>query len=419
VLMGRVLNEFGEPVANVLVSALWQSDSGDPEQRQSHSTDDLGRFRLFGLMPGMYYVQAEPQDFGHSIVRNPVRLLPTYFPSAATLAEAAAIRVAAGQEVGELEIRLVSGRTFRVSGVVMTSKGQPFPRGNGEISLAQSTGPGGMSMRNLNLKEDSTFEADGLAPGVYSIEVHPGFRRPNDEGPADIEYASVPIVVSNEDVDGVTVITQPGVSVPGEVVFDEAPSGEPPSLEVTAMPAGHALAMVAFSRARVAPDGAFLLKGLHRPVYVRVTPPAGYHLAAITFDGQDITDTPTEFRAGTTGKLIVTLTRRASSLSGEVHDATAPVSGLVLAFGEDRALWTPHATTTKWTQSDESGKYTFSDLRPGNYLVVALPPGSGSWMMSNTSLERWESVAKQATPVTIGDDERKVLNLKLVSELDR
>jgi hypothetical protein len=163
----------------------------------------------------------------------------------------------------------------------------------------------------------------------------------------------------------------------------------------------------------------FLLKGLHRPVYVRVAPPDGYHLAAVSFEGQDITDTPMEFKADTTGKVVVRLTRRASSLSGEVHDATAPASSLVLAFGEDRVLWTHHATTTKWTRSDESGKYKLSGLRAGNYLVVAVPLNSGSWIMTNTNLEKWESLAKQATPVAIGDDERKVLNLKLVSQLDR
>jgi hypothetical protein len=39
--------------------------------------------------------------------------------------------------------------------------------------------------------------------------------------------------------------------------------------------------------------------------------------------------------------------------------------------------------------------------------------------MMNSTIEYWESLAKHATPVTVGDDERKVLNLKLVSQLDR
>jgi hypothetical protein len=419
VMTGRVLDEFGEPAAHIQVNAVRQNDVGEPTRVQSDNTDDLGRFRLFGLLPGVYFVQAEPQDFIHPDAKTSVRLLPTYLPSASTLAEATAIRLAAGQEVGELEIRLLRGRTFRVSGVITTSKGQAFSRTNGDVSLAESTTGGGMSSRGVELKEDGTFEVNGVRPGVYSLEVQPSLRHPDLDAPADIEYATVPIVVGNEDVDGLTVVTRPGVSVPGEVVFDEAPAGEPPPLEVSAMPAGESIMMFSFSRARVAPDGTFLLKGLHRPVYVRVAPPGGYYLASITFEGQDITDTPTEFRAGTPGKLVVTLTRRASSLSGEVQDSSAPVSSLVLAFGEDRALWTHHATTTKWTQSDEAGKYTVSGLRPGNYLVVALPPSSGSSMMNNTNTGYWESLAKQATPVTIGDDERKVLNLKLASEPDR
>jgi hypothetical protein len=276
-----------------------------------------------------------------------------------------------------------------------------------------------MSSRGVELNENGAFEVNGVRPGVYSLEIQPSFRHPDVETPAEIEYATVPIVIGNEDVEGVTVVTQPGVSVPGEVVFEEAPPNEPPSLEVAAMPAGQELAMFSFSRARVAPDGTFLLKGLHRPVYVRVGVPAGHYLASITYEGQNITDTPMEFKAGTPGKLVVSLTRRASSLSGEVHDSTVPVSTLVLAFGEDRALWTYHATTTKFTQSDDAGKYTVSGLRPGNYLVVALPPSSGMSIMSSANVEYWESLAKQATPVTIGDDERKVLNLKLVSPLDR
>ena len=421
VLAGRVLDDFGEPIAQVQVSALMRMETGDTGQNQSDTTDDLGRFRLFGLTPGEYFVQAEPQDFREPGRKSPIRLLPTYLPSASTLAEAAAIRVAAGQEVGELEIRLISGRTFSVSGVIMTSKGQPFSRRIGEVMFAESRAGGGMSSKSVNLKDDGTFEVDGVRPGAYSIEIHPGFRHPDADVPEDAEYASVPIIVNGDDVDGVTVVSQPGVSVAGEVVFDEPPTADPSPFEITASTTGNPTMMYFYpsSRARVAPDGAFILKGLHRPVYIRVAPPDGYHLASIAFNGENITDTPMEFRAGVTGKLAVTLTRRASELSGEVYDAEKPASGVVIAFGEDRTLWTQHATTTKWTRSYEAGQYKLSGLRPGRYLVAALPLSSASSMMNLTTADQWESLAKQATPVTIGDDERKVLNLKLVSEIDR
>ena len=58
-------------------------------------------------------------------------------------------------------------------------------------------------------------------------------------------------------------------------------------------------------------------------------------------------------------------------------------------------------------------------LRAGRYLVAAVPMVLGLRFLNDVTTEEWESLAKQATPVTIGDDERKVLNLKVVSELDR
>jgi hypothetical protein len=398
-----------------------RKETGDASPGQSDTNDHLGRYRLFGLPPGVYFVQAEPQDFREPGRKSPIRLLPTYLPSASSLAEAAAIRVAAGQEVGELEIRLISGRTFAVRGVVMTSKGQPFSRRNGEVMFAESTAGGGMSSKSVNMKDDGTFEVDGVRPGTYSIEVHPGFRHPDDDVPEDAEYATAPVVVNGDDVDGLTVVTQPGISVAGQVVFDEPPAAGPPPFEIVASTVGSATMMYLYpsSRARVSPDGEFILKGLHRPVHVRVAPPDGYHLSSIAFNGEDITDSPIEFRAGAAGKLVVTLTRRASVLSGEVYHSEKPASGLVMAFGEDRALWTQHATTTKWTRSYEGGRYKLSGLRPGRYLVVALPMSSASSMMNLTSADQWESLAKHATPVTIGDNERKVLNLKVVSDSDR
>jgi Carboxypeptidase regulatory-like domain len=140
----------------------------------------------------------------------------------------------------------------------------------------------------------------------------------------------------------------------------------------------------------------------------------------VTFEGQDITNAPVDFKPGTNGKLAVTLTRRSSEVSGQVRTAQGrPGSALVIAFGEDRALWTPHATTTKSASAGEKGDYKITGLRPGRYLLIAVPPGLRPWMVFEERPEAWEALAKQATLVTIGDQERKTLDLNLVSELDR
>jgi hypothetical protein len=421
VLTGRVLDESGEPVARVGVKAVLRASPNDPGGSWGFpvSTDDNGHFRIFGLQPGEYVVIAEPQDFGDPRRDDALKLLPTYLPSASTLAEAAPIQIRAGQEVGDLEIRLLTGRTFKVSGSVMTSKGLAFSRRLGQVSFSEPVRGGGMNTRGVDLRNDGTFEVDGIRPGTYSIDVGPTSWNPDDDVPADAEYASVPITVGGDDIENLSIVTQPGASVAGRVVFDEQPpSDELLTHYVSAMSAGPRLVMSSGRHARVETGGEFVLSGLHRPVYIRVASPPGYYLASVTFEGEDITDTPTEFKPGTTGRVLVTLSRRGSELSGEIHDSDGQGSCFVIAFGEDRALWTPHATTTKGMNAEEAGKYRLRGLRPGRYLVAAVPVELGLRFLNDATPEEWESIAKHATPVTIGDDERKVLNLKL-AEVER
>ena len=65
-ITGRLTDEFGEPVAQVAVQAM-RYTYGDEGQRRltqvaSGASDDLGQFRIFGLMPGDYIVSARPDS---------------------------------------------------------------------------------------------------------------------------------------------------------------------------------------------------------------------------------------------------------------------------------------------------------------------------------------------------------------------
>jgi protocatechuate 3,4-dioxygenase beta subunit len=91
VITGRVVDEFGEPVPNVGVMPIRQqyvqgrrrmSSAGSRAQ-----TNDLGEYRIFGLMPGQYVVAATAQALTFGIpVSNAVDLVgqtngyaPTFF----------------------------------------------------------------------------------------------------------------------------------------------------------------------------------------------------------------------------------------------------------------------------------------------------------------------------------------------------
>jgi hypothetical protein len=300
----------------------------------------------------------------------------------------------------------------------MTSKGQPFARRYGYPNLVEPMA-GGTSGRGVELNEDGTFVVKGVKPGTYWIEVRPMMRGPDDDIPAEAEFGHADVIVSDADVEGVTLVTQPGATVSGEVAFDTPRPESSQPVSVMAMPASGRMMMMLSGRGQVAPDGTFTLRGLYRPVYIRIAPPPGVHLASVSLDGHDITDKPTEFKPGKTGKLLISLSTRLSELAGQVRGPQGePVAAMVFAFGEEPALWNPHATTTKYAVAGEKGAYRIGGLRPGRYFVVAVPAGSRLPMMFDEGPDAFEALAKDATIVTIGEQERKMLDLDLVIDRD-
>src|SRR5205085_1817725 len=69
---GRILDEFGEPVADASVSAMRREyASGKRRLVQSGRnslTNDLGQFRLFGLPPGEYYISVTMRTFDSMVM---------------------------------------------------------------------------------------------------------------------------------------------------------------------------------------------------------------------------------------------------------------------------------------------------------------------------------------------------------------
>jgi len=62
VISGRLVDEFGDPIADAVVNAMRSAWSGGRRRLQptgrTSMTNDLGQFRIYGLSPGDYYVSA-------------------------------------------------------------------------------------------------------------------------------------------------------------------------------------------------------------------------------------------------------------------------------------------------------------------------------------------------------------------------
>ena len=82
--------------------------------------NDLGEFRIFGLVPGEYFVSAMMPPFGSdaSPAMRHRTMLPTYFPATTDPAAAQPVAAGAGETSGDVVICMNGVPVFQVSGVV-------------------------------------------------------------------------------------------------------------------------------------------------------------------------------------------------------------------------------------------------------------------------------------------------------------
>jgi carboxypeptidase family protein len=392
VIAGRITDEFGDPIADAQVQAMrYQYTNGQRQLVNAGRTavsDDIGQFRIFGLMPGEYIVRASVRPnaqmaMAFAVVEEPSGYPPTYYPGTTDVAQAQSVTVALGQEMSSVTFSLVPARLARVSGTVLSSNGKPL---TGAVVLVRPTnGPGGMfNIGGANqVGADGGFTLNNVPPGEYTLDVQQRPRDLQSVGGGQLEFASLPLSVTGEDIANVTILTTPGISVSGHVVFQ----GQKPQasatrgLQVTAAPVtGQQSIMGIAGRAlgggRVADDGAFELQGVLGSQMIRVGGvPGGWTLKSISVNGEDITDRPFEFKSGNnvTG-VVVTLTDRLTDLSGSVRDGKgqAMKDYVLVIFPDDAKLWTGQSRYIRTARPNQDGNFSLKGLPPGRYLAAAL-----------------------------------------------
>jgi hypothetical protein len=144
------------------------------------------------------------------------------------------------------------------------------------------------------------------------------------------------------------------------------------------------------------------------------SPPQGWATKAVLLDGQDITDTPTEFASGeaVSGMQIV-LTKKITALTGLVTDANGGLvlDATVVVFPADETLWTYQSRFIKAARPDQEGKYRITGL-PGaaSYLVVAL---QGLEDGQAGDPEFLAAVKELATKLELAEGESKAVDVRL------
>ena len=453
VIAGRLLDEFGDPVPDAMVTAMRSTWSNGRRRLQMAGrpaqTNDLGQFRLFGLPPGEYYVsgslgagQAMQVEMAMSVAltsagggsgSNPSSgYAPTYYPGTTSGSDAQRLTLTAGQELPNTDFALVPVRLAKVSGVVLNSDGRPA-EGTTIHAMPRHpdvTGPIFAMSNSARTDKNGNFTITNVAPGDYILQTRATqviqaegrtmiftMAEGGPMGGGEAEVASVPLSVTGEDVGNVVVMLSKGGVATGTVVFDGAarPEGAPQlRIMATAFDADGP-SLLAGGSAVVKADNTFELRGLAGGRIIRVAnAPAGWTLKSVRLNGQDITDAGAEFKAGeTVSGLEVVLTNKQTRVSGTVKSASGDPAQdyTVVVFADDPQRWTvPQTRHVVGVRPDQDGRFQIRNLPAGSYQAVALEYiEQGAWGDPDL-LARLKS---RATAFTVGEGETKTLDLTI------
>lgn len=229
VITGRVADADGNAVVGARVTAVRvrdlagrsaQDNSFDAFRPRERRTDDRGVYRLYGLTPGSYIVLVggKPQFNFNARPTAYDTDAPTFYPST-TRDGAVELQVQTGQELTDIDIRYRGDKGHSLSGSII---GAALTTGAGQLvtgaSVLLSHTATGALESTLFVQSDSnprTFSFDGIADGEYNL-VASSFAQ-NDNG---MSSPPVHVSVRGADISGLRLTLAPLGSLAGRVGFE-------------------------------------------------------------------------------------------------------------------------------------------------------------------------------------------------------
>ena len=402
VIVGKVIDEDGEPMANVQVRVLRYAYRQGKKQwvnSNSANTSDIGEFRIASLNPGRYLVSANPRNQGMDMIRTPsADALPdkpemayavTYYPNNLDRSAAVPVDVGPGAEVRGIDIHPLKTRVFRVRGRVAMPEGA---RGQPMISLAVRDGSEFQEPNHMTPARppDYRFEVAGVRPGSYTINV-------NLNGPTPMG-ASQALEIGANHVEGVVLAVTGGADVQGAIKVEDATAPvDLSNVNINLRPTGLNFGRV--PRGKSDGDGRFVLNQVSPvPFAINVSGiPDNCYLKSVRYGGREVGDSGVDMSAG--GTLDVILSATAAAVDGIAMDKdNKPVAGAMVA------LVPKDGSPIQGRSTDENGIISFKGLKPGEYKLFAWEDVEPGAYMDPDFLKPFESKAKSVKLDPSGHD---------------
>jgi hypothetical protein len=382
VIGGKIKFDDAEPAINIAVQLFREYYARGRHGyaiAASARTNDRGEYRVHGLEPGSYYVAAiyQPPTLPPNAQEQrrtdaagkPVRDLSyavTFFPEVQKLADAVAVRLAPGNEVGGIDIFLTRVPTIRVHGRVTSAvSGQPVAGPSITLRWNDADNTGSVSAPvDVNFDKDHNFQIKGVTPGDYLI-VTAGA----DDGKS--LTARTPIHVGDSDVDALEIVAGPEQKWKGTVRVEGEESSKLPGVVIQMEPRRQ----TAFtSRAQLDRNLEFAIPYLPQETYDLevLNAPEDAYLKSVRVGSNDQLATGLETQPGDLPPAMeVVLSTKGGKLLGKAvtTDSSIVATGASVMLIPDPPQGRSHAY--KSTFADEYGNFLVKGIAPGKYVVVA------------------------------------------------
>jgi len=421
---------------------------------------------------------------------------PVYYPGTTSASGATTVTLGVGEERPGVDFQLQLVQTSKIEGTVTSADGI-VPQGTQVSLVAVDRGPGGGLGANISrVAAGGRFTFSNVTPGEYTLQARAAIRdqtgaaadtqlgrggRGGPGGPGgailQVLWASTTVSASGQDVSGVNLNLQPGMTISGRVEFQGA---QPPAdlarvrVSVTAR-GSQGFEMGATPPAQSDASGRFTLTGVAPGQYTlsaaflnaapalaagtagrgaiggvaaggrgaaaggsgaagaattagRGATTAGRGAAATAqstgqwtlksamVNGRDVLDFPLDVAPSQdlTGVLL-TFSDKSQELRGTIQDTTGRPTAdyTIIIFPSDKRFWVPQARRIVSTRPGTDGTFSFRSLPAGDYRLTAVTDVEPGEWYDPDFLGQ---LSGASIPIAIAEGEKKQQDIRLAGQ---
>ncbi len=439
VVSGEIVDEYNDALQNVEVKLLArQVRLGQMYLRQAGKTvtDDRGQYRIAGLRPGKYYLEAEYKSnneaveaFKNALVEKilertprggakqtePIHLdmtqdaadqaftyPPLFYPGSGDFQQAQSIQLNPGDEM-EANFIFVSAPVVSIKGRI-TNGMTGAPAANAVVAAYWTDYVEGEGLEGKVSPEDGTFEIQNLAPGFYKLQAtfsedgqtYQGEQtvEVGDHGAQNIQIAGLPDFA----VAGHVTMISDGRTVQKRTPVEFVGEGLMPRVRATSVP----------------PEFKFdaQLRPEHRYRVNILNLPEDYYLKSVLLSGHQTP--PDNFVVnGRRGDLELVLSPNGGRIDGTLLDLNdQPARGSVMLVPDLSDPGPPELFRRKSAGSD--GKFTFRGVPPGSYKLLAMESTELDDQVSDPDFAR--KVVGRGDSISVAESGKYTVSVRLASD---